>query len=219
MENEYVIRAEGLDLTPTLYNLLNTDIANKKYQQSNFGYTPKHHDNIQSKFRQWFEKLLFKKGYLKIHKLNEQSEQLILEHYKQFVEYVGQPFKIRYKTMGETKWIPPHSDVEISERVTGIPGNGDRTSLFVIIQGNGEKTSWFSYPGKFQFGKWFNPFKLKRQVTKELEIGKCYLFNTEALHSVSNLNPNKQRWVLTICWNTVSHQQLCEHYNRFIKLK
>jgi hypothetical protein len=218
-ESHYVFRAEYLDLPTDLFELLKSDIDNNRYQQSNFGYTPEHHNNIKSKVRQWFEKLLFRKGYLRLHKLDSESEQLVLAYYQDFINFVNSPYKLRYKTIGETRWIPPHSDVEISERVTGLAGNGDRTSMFIVIQGNNETTNWFSYPGKFQFGKWFNPFKLKRQVSKQLEVGKCYLFNTEAIHSVSNCNPNKQRWILTICWNNISHTELCNLYNEFVKQK
>ena len=218
-ESQYIFRADQLDLPANLLSLLRSDIENGRYQQSNFGYTPSHHHSTtKSSIKRFFERLSFRRGYLRLHKLDAVTEEIILSHYKDFIDFVNSTYKLRYKVIGETSWVPLHSDVEISERVTGISGNGDRTSLFVIIQGNNEVTNWFSYPGKFDLS-WFNPFKLKRQVSKQLEEGKCYLFNTEAIHSVSKCNPNRQRWILTICWNNISHEELCKRYKEFFKIK
>lgn len=208
------IRSTDFDLPDNLFQMLLTEIAEQKFKGSFSKYTAN-----GFKDDHWIIKLLGKitfKGYLKTYQLSDQSELEIYKHYKKFIDFVGRPYKIRFKTVGNTRWIPPHSDVENSHRGTSNP-NGDSCSIFVGIITNQEITNWYSYPKPFKLDYTFNPFLLKKQKSICLQNQAAVLFDNKTVHSVTNCDVKKERWALAISWQGLEYSELVKLYQEFTK--
>ena len=209
----FVLRTPTFDLPNYIHDQLLEDIESGKFSGNHSYFTTKSvkHQPLLIKL---LTKFLFGDVTFQTFQLTEESEELVLNHYKDFIKFVDQPYKIRFKNLSNAKAMPPHSDVENSHRGTEYPA-GDYCSIFVGIRTNKEVTNWYTYSGNFIMDK-VNPFKLKKKTSIVLGNQESCLFNNDAIHSVTNCNPKNARWALAISWQNMTYDELVQKYHDYL---
>lgn len=197
------------DLPDTVHQQLVSDIQNCAFR-GNFSYFNPNSLKNQSKLIRLLLRFMFGDVTFQTYQLSKSSEEMVYNHYKEFINFVGHPYKIRFKTLSNAKAMPPHSDVENSHRGTEHPA-GDYCSVFIGISTNNETTNWYDYNGTFRLDN-VNPFKLKKRKSICLQNKQACLFDNDAIHSVTGCNPKKTRWALAISWQNITYEELLQKY-------
>ena len=209
MNNKFTLLTPVFDLPVDLHQQLIHDMAQKDFR-GNFSYFNTNSLKNQPLLIKWLTKFMFGDVVFQTYQLSESSEQLVLAQYKDFIEFVGKPYKIRFKTLSNAKAMPPHSDVENSHRGTAHP-KGDYCSVFVGVITNNETTNWYTYAGRFVMDR-VNPFKLKKKKSITVQDRQACLFDNNAIHSVTNCKPENTRWALAISWQDITYDELLKKY-------
>jgi hypothetical protein len=224
--NPYVTTTPEFHLPNELHEILLNDINGNTCIKAPLNYSKKTTLPTDSWLYKFYMSISFGNGTLQNYRLSELVEQQVVNYFQDFLNFVNQPYKIRYKSMQNVRWCLPHTDRFArgtdsagSFRSTDGAGTimGDSCSIYIGIITNNEITNWYSGPTNFQFGdNVFNLFKLKKQESICLEDKKSCLFNNAAIHSVSNCDSSKQRWGLAISWKDISYDELAGLYQRYI---
>ena len=209
MDNQYCLLTPNFDLPQDLYQLLLKDIRSQEFR-GNFSYFDPEKFKAKSKIIQFLKDCFFGQVVFKTHQLSELSEIAVLNHYRSFIEFVGRPYKIRFKTLSQAKMMPPHSDVSNSNKGTKF-ARGDYCSVFIGLLTNQEQTNWYTYNGIFNINR-INLFKLKKRKSICLQNQQACLFDNDAIHSVTKCNPKNTRWALAISWQDITYNELLEKY-------
>jgi len=212
----YVSLTPELNLPRDLHLLLVDEITLKKSIPSAFYLDATKTQENDSWLFKLYQKYSFKKGNFQTYRLTEDSEDLVYRHYKQFLDYVGLPYKIRLKSMRGIRWLFPHSDFYDSYRGIDTP-NGDSTSIYIGIITNSEITNWYSFNGQFKMNNIFHLLQLKKEKSICLKDRESCLFDNSSIHSVTNCNPKKERWGLAISWQGASFETIKQKYLEYIK--
>lgn len=126
--------------------------------------------------------------------LTEEFEELI----PQWIKDIG-PYHIVVQTSKNGDILPPHK------------GHQRQSSLFMLLQGNGEQTKWYRETGDFKIFDFFRTpdlNKIENIVTAELEPYKWTMFNHKAWHSVHKYSSAKIRINIGIDFDNVSAEEL-----------
>lgn len=209
----FVLKTPTFDLPDNIHNCLLEDIRHKKFD-GNYSYFTTKSVKHQPLLVKLLTKFLFGDVTFQTFQLTKESEELVFNYYKDFINFVNRPYKIRFKNLSNAKAMPPHSDVENSHRGTEYP-KGDYCSIFVGIKTNQEITNWYTYSGDFIMDK-VNPFKLKKKTSIRLSDRESCLFNNNAIHSVTNCKPENERWALAISWQDITYEELVQKYHDYL---
>jgi hypothetical protein len=194
---KYHCRAPEFDLDKNLHKQLISEIKSQTYVSSDIFHD---RSNLKSDFLliNFLNKFLFT-GDIRSHRLSDSMESMVKKHFQEFIDFVNLPCKIRFKTIKNTKWIPPHSD-------NGARYHGDLCSISIGVIVNNEKTNWYE---SCNFGK--IKFLSKKETTKLIPAC-AYLFDNNSMHSVTECVPQKSRWLLSLSWQDIEYNQLCKLY-------
>lgn len=212
----YATLTPEFNLPENLHKQLLTEITTKQSIPSAFYLDANKTQDTDSWLFRLYQRYGFKKGNFQTYRLTEQNEKLVYDHYQGFVDYVGLPYKIRYKSMTGIRWLFPHSDFYDSYRGIDNP-MGDSVSIYIGIITNKEITNWYSFNGQFKMNNIFHLLQLKKEKSICLEDQESCLFDNAAVHSVTRCNPTKERWGLAISWQGVPYAVIAQKYSEYIK--
>jgi len=209
---DYAIRTPNFDLPDKLYQRLLTEITSKQPTLLfSFNATTAHGSDSWL-FKLW-KKFSFKKGSFQIYRLSAETENLVYTQYQEFLDYVGLPYIIRYKSMIGVRWLFPHSDLsDYKERGNGA---GASASIYIGILTNKEKTNWYAFDGKFSANNVFDVLKLQKKKSICVGNQESFLFDNASVHSVTNCNPDKERWCIAISWPDVPFEVIAQKYTEY----
>ena len=197
----YHRRVPEFTLTDKLHKQLVSEILSQQYIPTDISHD---RNNLKSNFWSvnFLNNFLFT-GDIRSHRLSESMEKQVRDYFHKFIDFINLPCKVRFKTLKNTHWIPPHSD-------NGARYNGDRCSISVGIIVNDETTNWYEVEEitKIKYLKKKEAAKLVEKVT--------YLFDNNSLHSVTNCSPKKSRWLLSISWQDIGYAELYQLYQTWI---
>ena len=192
--------AFALDLSPAVFEQLKRSVCDKKINGSWFKLDANFGKNwLEKKVFSWY----FKQGWFHVHRCDTDLENQIYEHFKPLIDKVGVKPKIRIKVTHDVRKLIPHSDAA---------DGGDKSSVVMLIQGNNEQTDWYN-AGKECKSTLRDLLKIKKVESTRFETGKCYLFNNEQVHAVSDCVPGTTRYLLAVSWQDVTFASLVGAYN------
>jgi hypothetical protein len=211
---DYVIPTPVFNLPSNLYQRLLTEIDSKQYIPAfNFNADTIHGSNSWL-FKLW-QKYSFKKGTFQTYRLSQETENLVLEHYRKFIDYVGLPHIIRYKSIAGVRWLFPHSDLhDYSDIGKSL---GASVSIYIGLHTNKEITNWYSFSGnRYSVKNVFNLLKLTKKKSFCLGNQESCLFDNASVHSVTNCSPDKERWCMAISWPGVPFEVIAQKYTEYM---
>lgn len=200
----HAILSPELNLSAELLSKLQHAIEHGNIVTSMFKQGP---DLAKNKQEQEIFKKHFGQGYFQVYRLSIELEEEIRYFYRDFLSHVPVPAKIRIKSSQNLNSLVPHSDAR---------DGGDKSSLTVVIISNGETTNWYNAGPEWE---------MTEQSIQDLELqtrlclgdGHACLFNNSAVHSVTNCDPNKKRFVLTIGWQDLEFESLVDGWTNWRK--
>ena len=179
--------------------------------------------------------LILEKRYLSpLEKMKEIAEQLTFEEGKRFGRRVKQYQKLNIKPIEFKQYSMPkelteefislipqwikdidtfHPVVQISRNGEMLPphrGHQRKSSLFMLLQGNGEQTKWYQETDSFEVFDFFRVpdlDKIENIVTATLEPFKWTMFNHKAWHSVHKFG-NDLRINIGIDFDNIAAEEL-----------
>lgn len=208
LTNNYLVRCPELDLPNSLHQRVLAAISAGDIVATQSVYTK---NSGVTWWQRLFLYLCLDRGRFQIYRLPDDLVNAISDHYQQLIKGMGRGYKIRLKSVSHARYMFPHSDTETMD---GALDHGDRCSLVLPIITNGEHTNYYEFSGKrFRYRVW-DFLRLRPAFTTTIQDRQAWLYNNVPVHSVTNCDPAKQRFLLAISWQDCDFDELTAVYQK-----
>jgi hypothetical protein len=203
---EFFCRAEDLDLPEDLYQDINRAITHNALIESATCHTKNSGINIWQKI---FLTATLADGKFQIYRLPDPLLERVVDHCRSVIDAVGQPYKIRMKSIINARQLFPHTDIELMDHT---PSQGDRCSLVFGIRCQDEVTNFYRFSGDQWRYRLRDFLRLRRAASLTVKPREAWLYNNVAIHSVTGCDRKNQRFLLVLSWSSIDYNDMKHKY-------